>query len=89
MKIKPIDGLEARLAASEDAEVLGERHYALDLYDNEPMLTLEIEFGKKGEPEVTAAALLKYSEELEGYYMDERVTDLAQVQQALEDWMRA
>lgn len=89
MKIKPIDGLEARLAASEDVEVLGERHYALDLYDCEPMMTMEIEFNKKGLPEVPAAALLKYSDELEGYYMDERITDAELVQKALEEWVRA
>ena len=49
MKIKPIDGLEAKLAASEDAESLGDRHFALDLYDNEPALTLELEFTPKGD----------------------------------------
>ena len=58
MKIKPIDGLEAKLAASEDAESLGDRHFALDLYDNEPALTLELEFTPKG-TFVPAAALLQ------------------------------
>ena len=86
MKIKPIDGLEAKLATSEDAESLGDRHFALDLYDNEPALTLELEFTPKG-TFVPAAALLKYSEELKGYYMDERVNDTAMVEKALNDWM--
>lgn len=86
MKIRPIEGLEARLKASEDAEALGEGHYALDLYDFEPMLTLEVEFTPKG-TFVPAAALLKYSEELEGYYMDERVSDRALIERALGEWM--
>lgn len=87
MKIKMIDGLEARLAQSADAESLGERHWALDLYNAEPPLTLEIEFSKHG-LEVTAAAELRFSEELDGYYMAERVTDAERVRAALLAWMQ-
>lgn len=86
MKIKPIDGLEAKLAVSEDAEALGDRHFALDMYDNAPAITLELEFTPKG-TFVPAAALLKYSEELKGYYMDERITDAAFIENALRDWV--
>lgn len=86
MKIKPIEGLEAKLKASEDAEELDDKHYSLDLYDNDPALTLEIEFTPKG-TFVPAAALLKYSDELQGYYMDERVKDVAVIENALNAWM--
>ncbi len=87
MKIEAIAGLEARLADSQDAEPLGEGHWALDLYDAQPPLTLELEFGKQG-LEVTAAAELRFSEELDGYYMAERVTDAAQVRAELLNWVR-
>lgn len=87
MKIKMIDGLEARLAASEDAESLGERHWALDLYDAEPPLTLELEFTQRG-LEVTAAAELRFSEELDGYYMAGRVSDAERVRAELLRWMQ-
>lgn len=88
MKIKMIDGLQARLEASPDAEQLSERHWALDLYDAQPPMTLELEFTPRG-LEVTAAAELRFSEELDGYYMAERVNDAEQVARALEDWARA
>ena len=86
MKIKNISGLEDRIKSSEDAEVLGEAHYALDIYDFDPMLTLEIEFTPKG-VRVDAAARLEYSEEMKGYYMGERVDDTALVERALMEWL--
>lgn len=87
MKIDAVNGLEAKLAASEDAEALSEHHYALDIYDGDPPLTLEIEFTEKG-LEVPAAAELLFSAELDGYYMGARIADARTVHAAIVEWMK-
>ena len=86
MRLKKIDGLAEKLDNCKDTEKLREGHYALDIYDLEHPVTVEIELTAKG-PAVPAAAYLEYSDEMSGYYMGERITDRDQVQALLESWV--
>ncbi len=74
--------LKAFLEQFEDAERLSESEYVVDLYDAEPPLSLDLIF----EPDavrVDGAAELRFDEELDGWYIGERIEDAAQVLRAL------
>ena len=66
----------------EDAEQLQENEYQLDLMEHEPPLSLEISL-EKGEVNVLAALELCYSDELDGWYLGEKIKDPAYVAEAI------
>ena len=74
--------LRAFLDAFDDAEALSAREYVLDLYDIHRPISIDLVFVKGGIG-VDGAAELKYDEELEGWYMGERLEDEQAVTEAL------
>lgn len=72
------------LEACEDAEALSSREYVVDLYDIEPPVSLDIVFVKGGIG-VDGAAVLKYDEAQDGWYMGERLESADEVRKALID----
>jgi len=76
--------LRAFLERCEDAEKLSEREYVADLYDNETPVSLDLVFVKGGVA-VDGAAVLKYDEEQQGWYMGERLETPEAVRGALEE----
>ena len=87
MKLKLTDAqdtaLRAFLGRCEDAEMLSEREYVVDLYDIETPVSLDLVFVKGGVA-VDGAAELKYDEEQDGWYMGERLEDAGVVLALLE-----
>ena len=77
-----LKALEAWMLHSEDAEELGGGEYTLDLYDVDTPMSLDIQLGKKG-VELLAALELLYDEEMDGWYLGERVEDMALVEEML------
>jgi len=78
-----LKALENWLLHSDDAEELGGGEYTLDLYDVDMPLSLDIQLGKKG-VELLAALELLYDEEMDGWYLGERIEDMALVEKMLE-----
>lgn len=74
--------LRAYLERSEDAEKLTEREFVADLYDIEPPVTLDLVFVRGGVA-VDGAASLLYDEEMDGWYMGDRLETPEQVFDAL------
>lgn len=66
--------LEKWLADCPDAEALGEGEYTVDLYEVDTPLSLELQCTEKG-VELLAALTLRYDEEMDGWYLDQRVED--------------
>ena len=64
--------LRAFLERSEDAEKLTEKEYVADLYDLEKPISLDLVFIKSGVA-VDGAAYLEYDEEMDGWYMGQRI----------------
>ena len=65
--------LEA-LRRDEDCEESGDGSFTVDLYEPDPVVSLEL-YPEKNGYSITAAALMEYSEELEGWYMRDRIRD--------------
>lgn len=76
--------LNAFLDACPDCERLSSREVVLDLYDNERPVSMNFVFIKGGIG-IDGAAELLYSEADDGYYMGERIEDVACVRAALEE----
>lgn len=76
------------LTACPDAEELGNDEYTVDLYDAETPLSLDLQLGKQG-VELLAALTLRYDEELDGWYLDQRVEDAALVERMLQSALEA
>lgn len=76
MKLKlteeQLKGLKAFLEKCEDAEKLTEKEYVVDLYDLNKPISLDLVFIKSGVA-VDGAAELEYDEEMDGWYMGERI----------------
>lgn len=76
MKLKlteeQLKGLKAFLEKCEDAEKLTEKEYVVDLYDLNKPISLDLVFIKSGVV-VDGAAELEYDEEMDGWYMGERI----------------
>ena len=79
--------LEDWLAACPDAEDLGEREYTVDQYDAETPLSIDLQFTKNG-AEVLAALTMRYDDELDGWFLDQRVEDAALVERMLQSAMQ-
>ncbi len=75
MQIKlPINELKVFLETNEDAEALAQGEYVVDLYEEEPPITINLRIDDE-KVFVLAAAQLLYDEEQDGWYMGERVED--------------
>ena len=74
--------LRAFLADNPDAEQLSAREYVVDLYDIEPPVSLDLVFVKGGIG-VDGAAELLFDEELDGWYMGDRLESPERVRAAL------
>ena len=76
MKLKlteeQVKNLRAFLDKCEDAEKLTEKEYVVDLYDLEKPISLDLVFIKSGVA-VDGAAELEYDEEMDGWYMGQRI----------------
>lgn len=87
MRIKLTQEREAALRAfldnCEDAEQLSSREYVVDLYDIQRPVSLDLVFVKGGVA-VDGAAVLKYDDALDGWYMGERLESSEEVLRALE-----
>ena len=76
------DSLSAFLSSCEDAEEIGANEYAVDLYETEPALSMNIEFTKDG-ADVLAALYLLYDEEQDGWYLGEKTKDVPLIEGVL------
>ena len=76
------NALKAFLEKSDDAEQLSAREYVADLYDIERPISLDLVFVKDGVG-VDGAAVLKFDEEQDGWYMGERLDSAEAVLDAL------
>ena len=79
-----LSSLNAFVDQCPDCERLSQREVVLDLYDNERPISMNFVFLKDGIG-IDGAAYLEYSEADSGYYMGERIEDVAQLRAALEE----
>ena len=77
--------LKSFLSACEDAEMLKEDEWVLDLYDINVPVSLDMVFEKKGGLRIDGAAALLYDEEQDGWYMGARLEDADSVRAALRE----
>ena len=86
MKLNLSEGQRAALRAFlewfEDAERLSETEYVVDLYDLDPPISLDLAFGADGVFADGAAEML-FDEELDGWYIGERIAEPERVIRAL------
>lgn len=66
--------LKTFLDTFEDSEALSDKEYVLDLYDIEPPISLDLTLGKNC-LFVDGAAELKFDEEMDGWYIGERIEE--------------
>ena len=66
----------AAFRADEDCEENGDGSFTVDLYEPEPAVSVEL-YPEKDGFVMTAVALLEYSEEMQGYYLADRIKDEA------------
>ena len=87
MKLKLNDeqtkNLRTFLENFEDAEKLTEKEFVVDLYDLEKPVSMDLVFIKSGVA-VDGAAYLEYDEEMDGWYMGERIDQAETIIAALE-----
>jgi len=74
--------LKKFLDTFEDAEQLSQKEYVVDLYDQEPPVSLDLSFGKNC-IFVDGAAELRFDEEMDGWYIGDRIEQSEPVLQAL------
>ena len=89
MKIKAdTAALAAFLDGWEDAELLGEkggrREYVADFYDLERPVSMDLILGKDAFF-VDGAAYMSYDEELDGWYIDQAITEADEVLKVLRE----
>ena len=77
-----LKGLRTFLDKCEDAEKLTEKEYVVDLYDLDTPISLDLVFIKSGVA-VDGAAVLEYDEEMDGWYMGERIEQPEPIIEAL------
>ncbi|MBQ9951431.1 MAG: hypothetical protein IJO98_04740 [Clostridia bacterium] len=74
--------LKSFLNTFEDAEQLSDKEYVVDLYDIEPPISLDLSLGRNC-VYVDGAAVLKFDEEMDGWYIGERIEEPQPVLRAL------
>ncbi len=77
---------EKKLRHSEDVYASSPNTYSIDLYDSLSPSTLEIELEKEG-VNVLAAVSLLYDEEMDGWYLGEKIDDAATVKDLVFAWL--
>lgn len=75
--------LRAFLERFEDAERLAGGEYVVDLYDLDPPVSLDLVFEEDG-VSADGAAELRFDEELDGWYIGDRIAEPSRVVVALE-----
>jgi len=83
-----LEELMSFLNASEDAEMLSDGEYVVDLFDTDAPVTANVKI-EKDACHVLAAAYLLYDEAQDGWYMGDRIEDEKVVLKAFEDAMGA
>lgn len=81
---KKLVALKRMLESSPDAQAMADGEYILDLFEREPPLSLELILQSDG-VDVTAAAVLAFDEELDGWYLNGRIEDAATLAGVLEE----
>lgn len=88
MKIKltaeQFSAMKNFLNTFEDSEQLSEKEYVLDLYDLEPPLSLDLSLGKDC-LFVDGAAELLFNEEMDGWYIGQRIEEPEPILRALRE----
>lgn len=79
-----LSAVSAFLKRFEDSEALSEKEYVLDLYDLETPLSIDLTLEKDG-LFVEGAAELLFDEEMDGWYIGNRIEDGEAVLRALRD----
>lgn len=74
--------LKAFLDRFEDGEQLSESEYVVDLYDLEPPISIDLTFLKDA-VRIEGAAELKFDEEMDGWYIGDRLEEPEAVRAAL------
>lgn len=82
MTAEQLSALKSFLTRFEDSEQLSDSEYVLDLYDLEPPLSLDLSIGKNC-LFVDGAATLLFDEEMDGWYIGERIEDAGSILRAL------
>lgn len=75
--------LKTFLSTFEDSEALSDKEYVLDLYDLDPPLSLDVTLGKNC-LFVDGAAELRFDEEMDGWYIGDRIEQPEPILRALE-----
>lgn len=84
LSAEQLAALKTFLAAFEDSEALSESEYVLDLYDLDPPLSMDLKLGKNC-LFVDGAAELRFNEELDGWYIGERIEQPEPILRALNE----
>lgn len=84
LSAEQLTALKSFLAKFEDAEQLSEKEYVIDLYDIEPPISLDVSLGKNC-LFVDGAAELLFNEEMDGWYIGNRIEEPEPVLKALTD----
>ena len=78
-----LSALKTFLSTFEDSEALSDKEYVLDLYDLDPPLSLDVTLGKNC-LFVDGAAELHFDEEMDGWYIGDRIEQPEPILRALE-----
>ena len=81
MEAARVKALWDALRADEDSEENPDGSFTVDLFDTEPPVSMELYPDKNGY-EITALLTLKYSDELEGWYVADKRKDKADMEAA-------
>ena len=84
LSAEQLAALKAFLVAFEDSEALSESEYVLDLYDLDPPLSMDLKLGKNC-LFVDGAAELRFNEELDGWYIGDRIEQPEPILRGLEE----
>jgi len=74
--------LKSFLTTFEDSEQLSEKEFVVDLYDIEPPISLDVSLGKNC-LFVDGAAEMKFDEEMDGWYIGDRIEEAEPILRAL------
>ena len=84
LSTEQLTALKSFLSKFEDAEQLSEKEYVIDLYDIEPPISLDVSLGENC-LFVDGAAELLFNEEMDGWYIGNRIEEPEPVLKALTD----